>query len=150
MILDQLVRLGDYRDLHPGFARLADFLAAHDLTDAAPGRIDIDGPRCFINVDDSRMKKRKEQLLEVHRRYIDVHLPLSGEEICGWKPLAALSRLHTPYDAERDYAFYAEPAQTYFTVSPGQFYVCFPHDAHAPVIGRGMIRKLVAKLLLAD
>ena len=94
------------------------------------------------------MRPREAQIHEVHRRYIDVHFPLSGTEICGWSPLSSLTTPLVPYDEPHDRAFYPGPAQTYFTVQPGQFYICFPDDAHAPIIGEGALRKLVAKVLI--
>lgn len=150
MILDELSRLWAYAALHPRLALLADYLEHHDLTHAPAGRIEIDGERLFINVDEAEMRPREEQIHEVHRRNIDVHFPLSGTEICGWSPLSALTTPLVPYDEQRDRAFYPGPAQTYFTVRPGQFYICFPNDAHAPIIGKGTLRKLVAKVLIAD
>ena len=47
---------------------------------------------------------------------------------------------------KRDFALYAQKASTYFTVKPGQFYIMFPEDAHAPIIGNGTLRKLIAKV----
>ena len=146
MILDEISRLRAYATLHPGFLRLADYLEQHDLTQAPTGHIEIDGEQLFINVDETTMKNREEQLLEVHRRYIDVHFPLSGTELCGWSPLSSLTTPLVPYDAQLDRAFYPGPAQTYFEIQPGQCCICFPDDAHAPIIGRGTMRKLVAKV----
>ncbi len=77
MILDEISRLRAYASLHPGLHRLADYLEQHDLTQVPTGRIEIDGQQLFINVDETTMKTREEQLLEVHRCYIDVHFPLS-------------------------------------------------------------------------
>lgn len=96
MILDEISRLRAYASLHPGFLRLTDYLEQHDLTQAPTGRIVIDGEQLFINVDETTMKPREEQLLEVHRRYIDVHFPLSGTEVCGWSPLSSLSTPRVP------------------------------------------------------
>lgn len=146
MILDELSRLRAYSSLHPRFALLADYLEQHDLTNAPTGRIEIDGEALFINVDDAEMRPYEAQIHEVHRRYIDVHFPISGTEICGWSPLSSLTTPLVPYDEPHDRAFYPGPAQTYFTVQPGQFYICFPDDAHAPIIGEGALRKLVAKV----
>ena len=109
MILDEISRLRAYASLHPGFLRLTDYLEQHDLTQAPTGRIVIDGEQLFINVDETTMKTREEQLLEVHRRYIDVHFPLSGTEVCGWSPLSSLSTPRVPYDAQLDRAFYPGP-----------------------------------------
>ena len=135
MILDEISRLRAYASLHPGFLQLADYLEQHDLTQAPTGRIEIDGEQLFINVDETTMKTREEQLLEVHRRYIDVHFPLSGTEICGWSPLSSLTTPRVPYDAQLDRAFYPGPAQTYFDIQPGQCYIVSrrrPRPHHRP------------------
>ncbi|MDD5876079.1 MAG: YhcH/YjgK/YiaL family protein, partial [Prevotellaceae bacterium] len=81
--------------------------------------------------------------------YIDVQIPLTASETVGWKPLAALTTAATePFDAARDIAFYRERAQAYLPVHPGQFYIMFPEDAHAPIIGTGRIKKLIGKILI--
>ena len=83
-----------------------------------------------------------------HRRYIDIHFPLSGSERVGWSPLEALAAESSrePFDVARDFALYDLPAATYFDVVPGLFYIMYPEDAHAPIIGSGTLRKLVAKV----
>ena len=65
----------------------------------------------------------------------------------GWSDIQQLTTQSVaPFDCDKDFAFYAEQPSTYFTVHPGEFYVMFPEDAHAPIIGHGNIRKLVAKI----
>ena len=92
------------------------------------------------------MRPREAQIHEVHRRYIDVHFPLSGTEICGWSPLSSLTTPLVPYDEPHDRAFIPRPGANILHRSAGQFYICFPDDAHAPIIGEGTLRKLVAKV----
>lgn len=144
-------RLSDslrYETLHPLFPRLFEYLRTHDFTHAPAERITLDGERLFINVADVEMKTREDQKLEVHRRYIDVHIPLSGVEECGWSPISSLQAdSDFPFDEDNDYALYTEAAQSYFVAFPGDFYIMFPEDAHAPIIGDGRIRKLIAKVL---
>ena len=38
----------------------------------------------------------------------------------------------------------------YVTVRPGEFLIVYPEDAHAPIIGRGKLRKLIAKVKLTE
>ena len=45
-----------------------------------------------------------------------------------------------------DFTFYRDPVERVFTLSPGEFVIFFPEDAHAPCIGEGVIRKMVAKV----
>ena len=149
MILAHIEDSERYFSLHPLFKHLFDYVKTHDLSQVPAERITLDGERLFINVADASLKSPEEQVLEVHRRYIDVHFPLSSNEVMGWSPLQGLqTESVNPFNEEDDYAVYAEPAQTYLTIRPGEFAIVWPEDAHAPIIGEGKLRKLIAKVLI--
>lgn len=136
-----------YEDLHPNFYKLFKFVRENDLSKFSAQRIVLDGDDLFINMAETSLKPAEEQKLEVHREYIDVHFPLIGEETCGITALSDLTvEPDAPFDEENDFAVYSEPARTYFKVRPGEFYIVFPEDAHAPVIGEGPIKKAIAKV----
>ncbi len=146
MILTTLQDCGRYESLHPLFKTLFDYLKSHDLLQMPLGRIDILGDDLFINNSEPEGLKAEDQVLEVHRRYIDVHLLLTGEETVGWLPLADCKAEHKPYDAEGDYGLYADRPSTYFTLKPGMMLLVWPEDPHAPIIGQGKFRKAIAKI----
>lgn len=149
MILAHIEDSERYYSLHPLFKQLFDYVKTHDLSQVPAERITLDGERLFINVADASLKSPEEQVLEVHRRYIDVHFPLSSNEVMGWSPLQGLqTESVNPFNDEDDYAVYAEPAQTYLTIRPREFVIVWPEDAHAPIIGEGKLRKLIAKVLI--
>lgn len=135
--------------MHPLFKTLFDYVKSHDLTEVAPGRITIDGERLYINVCDATLCDENTEKLEVHRKYIDVHFPLDNEEIVGWCDLKSITvDSDAPFDEANDFALYHESASTYFVAHPGDFYIMFPEDAHAPLCGEGTLRKAIAKVLL--
>ena len=135
--------------LHPQFKWLFDYIKSHDFNETPAGRIELDGNNLFINVDEPQLRTKEEQKLEVHQKYIDIHFPLSCTEIIGWKALSDIkSTPDQPFNVEKDFAFYSEPASTYVEVHPGECLVLYPEDAHAPIIGKGNMRKLVAKIKL--
>lgn len=146
MIIGDVCDAARYFPLHPGFEKLFRYLETHDLSLAAPGRITIEGDDIFVNVADSTLRTREEQKLEVHRAYLDVHFPVSGDETIGWSHLRSLGEPDAPFDEQGDFALYSQAAQTYFTIHPGQFCIVFPEDAHAPIIGEGTLHKLIAKI----
>lgn len=146
MILTTLQDCGRYESLHPLFKTLFDYLKSHDLLQMPLGRIDILGDDLFINNSEPEGLKAEDQVLEVHRRYIDVHLLLTGEETVGWLPLADCKTVHKAYDAEGDYGLYADRPSTYFTLNPGMMLLVWPEDPHAPIIGQGKFRKAIAKI----
>ena len=149
MILAHLNDSDRYASLHPLFKQLFDYVKAHDFTYVPAERIVLDGDRLFINVADVTLKSPEEQVLEVHRRYIDVHFPLSREEIMGWSSLSVLAtESMQPFNEDDDFAVYAERAQSYLTIHPGEFAIVWPEDAHAPIIGQGALRKLIAKVCI--
>ena len=147
MILLKLQDSERIESLHPQFKRLFEYVKSHDLSSLPSGRIELDGDNLFMNVDYPTLKKKEEQILEAHRAYIDVHIPVSGTEIIGW---CAISDIKTPsiepFDDKRDIAFYNATASTYVEVHPGEFLIAYPEDAHAPIIGDGKIRKVIAKI----
>ncbi|MBR3733626.1 MAG: YhcH/YjgK/YiaL family protein [Bacteroidaceae bacterium] len=140
-----------YYALHPLLKPLFEYVKANNLLTAPAGRITLQGDDLFINVNDSTLVSRGEQKLEVHRRYIDVHFPLSCAEDFGWRHLSTLGESDAPFDEANDYALYTAPADKWFTLCPGEFCIVWPEDAHAPVVRPdgavgSVIRKLVAKL----
>ena len=151
MVISTLEQSARIERLHPLFKKLFDYIKTHDLTKVPAGRIVLQDDALFINVDDATLRSREEQKLEVHRRYIDVHFPLSGVETVGWRSLETLGQpSDAPFDEEKDFALYSAPASSYFEVQPGTFYVVYPEDAHAPIIGEGRLRKAIAKVLVED
>lgn len=147
MIIADITDRARYYSLHPRMEQLWDYVCTHDLLHAPAGRIDIDGDNLFINVSETELRPLEQQKLEVHRRYIDVQIPLSASETVGWKPLSDMTtESEQPFDEENDFALYDERAQVYLNVHPGQFYIMFPEDAHGPVIGQGQIKKLIGKI----
>lgn len=149
MILSTLSESARMESLHPLLKPLFDYVKSHDLSSVPAGRVVLRGDDLFINVSDAALLAREAQKLEVHRAYIDVHVPLSGPEVVGWRPLADIPcSPEAPFDTANDFALYAAPATAYVTVRPGQFLAVWPEDAHAPLIGEGRLRKLIAKVRL--
>ena len=148
MIVSTLSQSSRIESLHPLFHQLFAYVKTHNLLDAPCGRIELDGNMLFINRCDVEGVDASNQVLEVHRDYIDIHILLAGEETIGWKPLEDVRNEKQAYQQEGDCALYDERASTYVTLQPGQFAIVWPEDCHAPVIGKGCIRKLIAKVKL--
>lgn len=148
MIVSNLQNSWRVESLHPLFKPLFDYVKSHDLLHAELGRVVIDGDNLYVNNVEAEGVDAACQLLEVHRKYIDVHILLEGKERIGWKALEDAGNEAKAYDASADCAFYAEEAEQYVDLKPGQFMVAYPEDMHAPLIGQGRIRKLIAKVKL--
>ncbi len=77
-------------------------------------------------VNEPAMKKPEKARMEVHDRFIDIHVPLSREEGFAWKDRSALEKPSEPFNMEKDAQHYDDAPDTSFTVKPGQFAVFFP------------------------
>jgi YhcH/YjgK/YiaL family protein len=146
VILDVGARCHEYRCLHPLFERGLRFLADTDLRALAPGRHAVDGDRIYLSIDHTHGRGRDGARLEAHRRYIDVQYTLEGDEEIGWMPLAECGRPIDEYNAAKDVSFFAARPITWLAVPEGSFTIFFPDDAHAPLAGRGAVKKAILKI----
>ncbi len=148
MIITQLNDTATIERLHPMFKQLFDYIKSHNLLEMPIGRIELDGEHLFINNDNPTLREASAQTIEVHRRYIDVHIPLDKSETIGWKPTRHCTQLISDYEEDKDRMFYNDRPDTYIEIQPGEICICYPEDGHAPIIGHGTMRKAVAKVLL--
>lgn len=147
MIVTSIADFGLYTKLHPLFESVDKELISNALL-RYNEEILLDGRKLYASPARSVGKRAEDALLEAHDRYIDVQVCLEGEERMGWRNRAECRDVAIPYAADRDIVFYNDKPSMYITLKPNQVAVFFPNDAHAPLIGEGMIRKVVFKVLL--
>lgn len=113
------------------------------------GKRVIQGDRLFAGVDCYETKSRTAAKLETHRKYMDIQVLLSGEEVIEIFPKQGLT-VSTPYNPEKDAEFYQAPADApaKITLRPGQFLVFFPDDAHMPCLMTGNSPEPVKKVVI--
>lgn len=146
MIISKLENSYRIESLHPHFKRLFDYVKQHDLLNQEPGKIVLEDDILFINNVSLEGKSKEEQPLELHRDYIDIHILLEGKETIGWKPIEDLEKETKAYEKDGDCALYSDYPTCFVDMNPGEFVIVFPEDPHAPAIGKGNIRKLIAKV----
>lgn len=148
MILDSLKNLGSYEALSPNFAKAIEFILKSDLSALPLGRNEICGDLVYANVMEAQPKSKEEARLEIHRKYIDIQIPISGNELMGYTPLAELPA--PDYVESDDAALYPAgiAARDYFNVRNDQFVIFFPQDGHAPAITPVALKKVVVKVAL--
>ena len=137
-----------YESLHPMFAKAFEFLRRPDLNQLACGRYEIDGSNCWAMVQEAKLKPcAEENRFEVHREFIDIQMPISGEETFGSiKPtLETLAK----FDGKRDCVLFQAKGDIR-TLKPREIAIFFPETgAHAPCMsltGPRTIRKVVIKV----
>lgn len=147
MILTNIEHFSRYSSLNENFRTLKEYLSHHNLLDEELGKIELDGNSVFINNINPECLSAERQQLEMHKDYIDVHILLSGRETIGIKAIDKIRTFSKDYTKDGDFALSSEMADAYINMNPGDILICFPEDAHAPVIGEGKIRKAIAKII---
>ena len=132
---------------NPYYAKAIEYIRTHDLNAMENGKHFIDGDNLFVNIMECNMKTVEQARLEVHDKYIDIQIPLSGEETYGlaeFDPAAEGS-----FDESKDIGFYDQKVVP-VTLKPGEFAIFFPNTcAHAPACTLGepcKIRKIIVKV----
>ena len=144
MIIDSIQNLGQYAALNPLFAEAIQYLQTTDLQALPAGKIVLKPGELIVNVNEVGVKTAEEARLETHVAFIDIQLPLTGEETIGYTPAAELP--DTTYDADNDIAFYPGQASSYLHLAPGMFGIFFPADGHAPGITATGLKKIIVKV----
>ena len=144
MIHDTIDKLGTYTALNPRFARVIQFLATHDPAQLPPGHYDIDNDQVSVNIFQTSPKAYNQAQMETHRQMIDIHVPISGDEIQGYRPANTV----TPqtYDPQSDSSLHPDTPTTYYTVRVGEMSIHFPGEGHSPAITTQGIKKAVFKV----
>lgn len=146
MVLDLLENLKNYAALNPNFAKAVEFIENNDLAALPLGRNEICGDLVFANVMEVAPKSKQEARIEIHRRYIDIQVPVTGDEVMGYSPLDQLPPVE--FDEAGDFALYPveQRAREFFNVRQGEFVIFFPQDGHAPAITDAPLKKIVVKV----
>lgn len=148
MIIDTIENASRYHCIHPLFRKAFEYLSSVDLSAMAEGKFEIDGQNLRAIVTDKKGMTASESAakFECHDKHIDIQLCIRGEEQIGWKPRAACKDQKGEYNPEKDVLFYNDAPDMHFGLTNGQFAILFPEDVHAPMIGEGLIKKLVIKV----
>jgi YhcH/YjgK/YiaL family protein len=149
MILDSLKNKAQYAALHPRFQQVFDFIDNNDVASMPCGRHEIDGDNIFVVVQELDLRELKEARLELHRKYIDIQLLLSGpNEVFGWSEKKDCLTPETDFDVAKDIQLFTDTPQCFYSVGEGQFSILFPEDGHAPMLGEGHVKKCIFKVAL--
>ena len=117
--------------MNPHFGRAFEFLRKTDLAALPVGKVAIDGDDVFAFVSAPELKPFAERDFEVHRKYIDIHTPIVGDETFGSFTMTE-KELALPFDEKDDSAVFKAKSDP-ITIRKGEFVAYFPpYGAHAP------------------
>lgn len=112
------------------------------------GKFDISDPNLFGIGLEYETKQSSEALWEAHRKYLDIHVILEGEEIIN---ISDLSTMASTKEYEDDYELFEGYKQHSIYLKTGYFLLLFPHEVHQTSIKLNEalhVKKKVYKKLL--
>lgn len=150
MIVDALEQIKKYQPLHPRFEKAMSLIAASNINEMPVGETKWEGDdiRAIVIQDCLVSEKESTDYFECHNSYIDIQIVYEGIEKVGWKSRNNCMNPRGEYNPEKDVLFFDDAPEIFFNLMPGHFAIYFPEDVHAPMIGDGMIRKMVVKVRL--
>lgn len=143
MIIDDLNNMEKYSDVVPGCGTVLEFMKNNDIFNLEPGRHDV-CENIYLNIDEYETKETS--MPEVHRRYADIQIVLSGTEQIGY---GGICDNFDGYDSARDILF-LKAGCDFMKADKTRFFVFYPGEIHQPCMTRNEkseIKKAVFKIL---
>ena len=150
MIYDRMNELHRYKGIHANIDTAIAYIMDHDLQHLSIGRHEIDGENVFVNVVETETKAYEEGTYEFHKRYIDLHIDLTGEEQV-WVSLEEPEPIGI-YDEVTDGGLCTTKKAISVTLG-SDFVMCFPMEPHLPLIiieQKQEIKKCIFKILFEE
>lgn len=151
MIIDNLANLEKYTGCRPEVAGLIAGFAAQVNAGTEIRKHVLDEDRIFALVQEYAPREFDSAKVEIHRRYIDIHVPVCGDEMICYCPIDNLELIEdfTPKSDDLLYKFNPQTAMK-IIIQPGNFIWFNPDEGHAPCLKNpaspAMARKIVFKV----
>ena len=140
-----------YRGIHPNLDLALERITPEFLASVGPERVEIKGGDVYATRFTYETVPAEESFFEAHRKYLDIHIMMEGSEGVEIAPPEVLSEFDR-VEANDFYAYRGEEDYK-LILSPGDFLVMFPSDAHRikmQVDGPRTVSKVVFKVKIYD
>ena len=88
MIYAELKNIKTYKGISKNLDKAIDFIVGKKYLNANFGKNIIDGDAVYFNCPEKPITRENTNLdLEYHKKYIDIHIVLEGEEVIAYTPL---------------------------------------------------------------
>lgn len=104
------------------------YVKEHDLLSYEEGSYKINGDEFFVNVNEYDTVLREDRFWEAHKKYIDVHVMLKGQEFIDVNFIDNMQL--GEYKADNDFQALDGDYKASVKLNPGDFLICYPEDAH--------------------
>lgn len=145
MIVNSLKNISIYTSVYPHMKEAVDFIQNIGFDKLVGGKNEV-SDNIYIMKNVGEKNSDFEGVLEVHKDWIDIHIPLTDDEIIAFKEISECKNLTKEYDPENDYALYEEEDISQLTLAKGYFAIIDPTIAHMAMLGEGELVKLIVKI----
>ena len=136
-----------YRGIHPNLDLALEHITEPFLASVGCDRVELKGSDVYATRFTYETVPEEESFFEAHKKYLDIHIMVEGSEGVEIAPPGEL-REFDRVEANDFYAYRGE-GDYKLTLSPGDFLVVFPGDAHRikmQVDGPRTVTKAVFKI----
>lgn len=147
MITGKLSSLAESPYTHEKLMPVLKLLQEMDFSQYTGGRHEL-GNGSFFFLNEFETKEAENCFWEAHRKYIDIHFILDGQEKIAFDHIDRQS-VETEYDPEKDAVFLEGELHSEMTMNPGDVMICLPEDSHMTGLVAGhkqKVRKVVLKV----
>ncbi|WP_300691836.1 YhcH/YjgK/YiaL family protein [uncultured Oscillibacter sp.] len=139
-----------YRGIHPNLDLALEHITPEFLVSVGPERVELKGG-VYATRFTYETVPAEESFFEAHKKYLDIHIMAEGSEKVEIAPPETLAEFDR-VEANDFYAYRGE-GDYKLILSPGDFLVVFPGDAHRikmQVDGPKTVSKVVFKVKIYD
>ncbi|SCP98272.1 YhcH/YjgK/YiaL family protein [Anaerobium acetethylicum] len=150
MIFDQIKNYARYTKTDENIKAALEFIDLHkDNKEILDGKYEIipDQVTAYVVSKDTILAEDAE--MEIHKKFMDIHYMLKGQESCGLTELS-MDVQEAAYDDAGDISLFSAEDTNVVVVSEGEFYAVWPYEPHRPLCNvqgtSRKIRKIICKV----
>ena len=128
MIVDRMERFGQYSRNVPEIYEVMRFVEKVKKENIPVGKYPLENG--FVLVQEGTTRPYEEADFEVHRKYIDIQVLVSGMEYVEYADITDLNT-KVAFDEEKDLEL-MEGIGSKIQIKPDTFYILYPADGHKP------------------
>lgn len=149
MIFGNIKNLSEYEFLSEQLKTCFSYANTHDLLAFEKGSHEIDGDKLFVNIVEYTTTEKENRFWEAHRKYLDVHVMLRGEEQIDLNFIQNMKQ--EEFVEKDDFLPLQGEANGHVVLREGDFLICYPNDGHMTAIRTDEpadIKKAIFKVII--
>lgn len=132
MIYGNTNNINEFDFLSENIKKCFEYFNKNDLKNMENGTYEIQGKDIFVNIVEYETTTQDKRPWEAHKKYLDIHIIISGEEIINTNFINNLTQ--KAYIEEEDFLPMEGNKKTAILLQENDFLICYPNDAHMTAI----------------